>query len=128
MVVRGQQGRTTTGTASRAYAPRRGDDHLRVANLAFARTRTRNTLKTPGLRRNTGKFFLAAIHTVAPKPTYKANCCDLRHLPPKTLQKALYVGSFQVRQPPQVVGFGGSQFPFPKAPLAGFTPCATRRA
>jgi hypothetical protein len=66
----------------------------------------------------------------APKPTDEANRCILGHLTPKTLQKALYVGSSQTSRPLQVVCLGWSQFPFPEAPLAGqagpiygLTPC-----
>ena len=51
-----------------------------------------------------------------PKPIGEANGCDLGHLTPKTLQKALYVGLSQISQPLQVVCFCWSQFPFPEAP------------
>ena len=70
------------------------------------------------LRRNTGRFFLAPNRAVGPKPTGEGNCCILRHLPAKTLQKTLYVGFSMSRRPLQVVWFGWPQFPFLKAPLA----------
>src|ERR1035438_5434203 len=53
------------------------------------------------------------------KPTDEANRCNLGHVTPKTLQKALYVEFSQIGQPPQVVWFGWSQFPIPEAHLAG---------
>ena len=65
------------------------------------------------------RFFLGPNRAVVPKSTDEANGCILRHVTPKTLQKALYVGSFESGQPQQVVGLGWSQFPFPEAPLAG---------
>ena len=65
------------------------------------------------------KFFFGANRAVVPNPTDKANRCNLRHVAPNTLQKALYVGFFGSGQPQQVVCLGGSQFPFPEAPLAG---------
>ena len=61
----------------------------------------------------------APNRAVAPKATDEANCCNLRHVTPKTLQKALYVGFSESGRPPQVVYFGWSQLPFPEAPLAG---------
>jgi len=54
-----------------------------------------------------------------PKPSDEANRCILRHVAPKALQKALYVGYLESGKPLQVVGFGQSQFPFPEARLAG---------
>ena len=59
------------------------------------------------------------IAPLSPKPTDKANRCILRHLTPKTLQIALYVGGFESGRPLQVVCFCWSQFPFPEAPSAG---------
>ena len=56
---------------------------------------------------------------VVPKPIDEANRCNLRHVTPKTLQKALYVGFSESGQPLQVVCFGWSQFPVPEARLAG---------
>jgi hypothetical protein len=53
------------------------------------------------------------------KPTNEANRCNPRHVTPKTLQKALYVGFSQIGWPLQVVCFAWSQFPIPEAPLAG---------
>jgi len=77
-----------------------------------------------------GRFFPGPIPTVVPKPTDKANRCILRHVAPKTLQKALYVGFFQSGRPPQVVCLGWSRFPMPEArlagqagPIYGLTPC-----
>jgi hypothetical protein len=43
--------------------------------------------------------FLGPNPAVVPKPTDEANCCNLRHVTPKTLQKALYVGFSQISQP-----------------------------
>ena len=37
-------------------------------------------------------FFLGPNPAVVPKPTDEVNRCILRHVTPKTLQKALYVG------------------------------------
>ena len=72
----------------------------------------------------------AVIRIPVPKPAREPNRCNLRHVAPKTLQKALYVGFSQIGRPLQVVYFGESQFPFPEAPLAGqagpiygLTPC-----
>jgi hypothetical protein len=39
-----------------------------------------------------GRFFLGPNPAVVPKPTNEANHCNLWHVAPKTLQKALYVG------------------------------------
>ena len=47
---------------------------------------------------------------VVPKLTDEANGYDLRHVTPKTLQKALYVGFSQTGQPLQVVSLGWSHF------------------
>jgi hypothetical protein len=66
-----------------------------------------------------GRFFLGANRDVLLEPTEAANRCNLRHVTPKTLQKALYVGFSQISRPLQVVGFGWSQFPIPEARLAG---------
>src|ERR1035441_538327 len=51
------------------------------------------------------------------EPTDEANRCNLRHVTPKTLQKALYVGFSESSRPLQVVCLGWSQFPVPKARL-----------
>jgi hypothetical protein len=50
-------------------------------------------------------FGLSSRHSHArpPKPTAEANGCNLRHLTPKTLQKALYVGHSESVRPLQVV-------------------------
>jgi hypothetical protein len=40
-----------------------------------------------------GRFFLGPNRAVVPKPTDEANRCNPGHVTPKTLQKALYVGS-----------------------------------
>ena len=39
------------------------------------------------------RFFRVANRALGPKPTDEANRCNLGHLMPKTLWKALYVGS-----------------------------------
>ena len=65
------------------------------------------------------RFFLAPNRAVDPKPTCEANRCNLRHVTPKTLRKALYVGFFAGGQPQHVVYFGGCRFPFPEVLLAG---------
>ena len=65
-----------------------------------------------------GRFFLGPNRAGVPKPSDEANGCDLRHLTPKALQKALYVGLSQIGQPLQVVCFGWSQFPIPEVRLA----------
>src|ERR1035441_6827034 len=52
-------------------------------------------------------------------PVDKPHTCNLRHVAPKTLQKALYVGFSQIGRPLPVVCFGWSQFPIPEAPRAG---------
>ena len=59
--------------------------------------------------------FLGPNCDIDPKPAHEANCCILSHLTAKTLQKALYVGYLGNGQPPQVVWFGWSRFPFQKA-------------
>ena len=38
-----------------------------------------------------GRFFLGPNPAVVPNPTDEANRCNLRHVAPKTLRKALYV-------------------------------------
>jgi len=43
-------------------------------------------------------------------PTDEANRCNLRHVTPKTLQKALYVRFSQIGRPLQVVCLGGPNF------------------
>ena len=47
--------------------------------------------------------FLGPNPAVVPKPTDEANRCNLRHVTPKALQKALYVGFSQIGRPLQVV-------------------------
>ena len=54
-----------------------------------------------------------------PQAHHEANRCNLGHVTPKTLQKALYVGFSQTGRPLQVVCLGWSQFPIPEARLAG---------
>ena len=66
-----------------------------------------------------GRFFLDPNRAVVPKPIHEANRCNPRHVTPKALQKALYVGLFGSGPPLQVAYFGGSQFPFPEVRLAG---------
>jgi hypothetical protein len=68
---------------------------------------------------NPGRLFLGANRVVLPEPTDAANRCNLRHVAPKTLHKALYVGFSQIGRPLQVVCLGWSQFPVPEARLAG---------
>ena len=63
-----------------------------------------------------GRFFLAPNRAVVPKPSDEANRCNLRHVAPKTFQKALYVGVFASSRLLQVVYLGWSQFPVPEAP------------
>jgi hypothetical protein len=58
-----------------------------------------------------------ANRAVVPNPSAAANRCNLRHVTPKTLQKALYVGLSQIGRPLQVVCFGGSRFPILEAHL-----------
>ena len=50
-----------------------------------------------------GRFFPGATRAVVQKPTDEANRCNLGHVAPKTLQKALYVGFSQIGRPLQVV-------------------------
>jgi len=57
--------------------------------------------------------FLGPNPAAVPKPTGEANRCNLGHVTPKTLQKALYVGFSQIGRPLQVVCLGWSQFPIP---------------
>ena len=66
-----------------------------------------------------GRFFLGPNRAVVPKPTDEGNRCNLRHVAPKTLQKALYVGFFESGRPLQVVWRGGSHFPIPEGRLVG---------
>ena len=66
-----------------------------------------------------GRFFPGANRAVLPEPTDEANRCNLGHVTPKTLQKALYVGFFGSGRLLQVVCLGWSQFPFPEARLTG---------
>ena len=54
-----------------------------------------------------------------PGTTDAANRCNLRHITPRTLLKALYVGFSQIGRHLQVVCPGWSQFPIPEATLAG---------
>jgi hypothetical protein len=88
------------------------------ARRGFTGPESRNTLKAQVLRRKMGSFFPGPNRTVVPKTTEEANRCILRHVAPKTLQKALYVGLSQIAQPLQVAYFGRPQFLFPEAPLA----------
>src|ERR1039458_9585324 len=81
----------------------------------------------------TAKASMGPHGAVVPKPTDEANRCILGHGTPKTLRKALYVGSSQVGRPLQVLCLGWSQFPIPEARLAGYagpiyrlTPCGYR--
>src|ERR1039457_2582014 len=74
--------------------------------------------------------FLGPHPALLPQPTDEANRCNLRHVTPKTLQKALYVGFVESGRPPQVVCFGWSQFPVPETrftgcagPICRLTPC-----
>src|ERR1039458_3918391 len=62
-----------------------------------------------------GRFFRDANRAVLPEPIDEANRCDLRHVTPKTLQKALYVGLSESGRPLPVVCLGWSQFPVPEA-------------
>src|ERR1035437_2213655 len=66
-----------------------------------------------------GRLFRGANRAVLPETTDEANRCNLRHVTPKTLQKALYVGFSESGRPLQVVGFGWSRFQGPEARLAG---------
>src|ERR1035438_4161831 len=61
----------------------------------------------------------APIAPSSQKPTDEANRCNLRHVTPKTRQKALYVVFSQIGRPLQVVWFGWTQFLIPKARPAG---------
>ena len=56
-------------------------------------------------RTESGRFFRDTNRAVLPlsEPTDEANRCNLRHVTPKTLQKALYVGFSEVDRPLQVV-------------------------
>jgi hypothetical protein len=47
----------------------------------------------------TGGFFLGPNRAVLLEPTDEANGCNLRHVTPKTFQKALYVGFSQIGGP-----------------------------
>jgi len=51
------------------------------------------------LTRRPLRFFLGAILVPVPNPTDEPNRCNLRHVAQKTLQKALYVGFYQIAQP-----------------------------
>src|ERR1035438_5993586 len=66
-----------------------------------------------------GRFFRGTNRAVLLEPTDEANRCNLRHVTPKTLQKALSVGFSESGRPPQVVCLGWSQFPVPEARPAG---------
>ena len=48
-------------------------------------------------------FFLGPNRAAYLEPIPEANRCDLRHVTPKTLRKALYVGFSQIGRPLQVV-------------------------
>ena len=88
------------------------EQHVSRPNCAIRRA---TCAQSSGVMPKCGRFFLGPNHTAVPKPTEEANRCILRHLAPKTLQKALYVGFFESVRPLQVVCFGWSQFPFPEA-------------
>jgi hypothetical protein len=76
-------------------------------------------LAVPALvTREYGTFFLGPDPAIVPKPINTANRCNLRHVTPKTLQKALYVVFFGSSRLLQVVCLGWSQFPVPQARLA----------
>ena len=60
-----------------------------------------------------GWFFPGATRAVVPKPTGEANGCKLRHGPPRTLQKAQYVGFSESAQPLPIAYFGWPRFPVP---------------
>jgi hypothetical protein len=99
--------------------------HIRVprvcASTAPCGTRGRSSA-TPSrqVTRRPCRFFLGAIRVPVPNPTDEANRCNLGHVTPKTLQKALYVGSFGSGRLLQVVCLGWSQFPIPEPRLAGY--------
>jgi hypothetical protein len=63
-----------------------------------------------GPGRRARRFFLGANRSVVPKPIDEANRCNLRHVAPRTLQKALYVGFSQIGRPLRVVCLGWSHF------------------
>src|ERR1035438_4337773 len=72
------------------------------------------------VRPEPGRFFPGATRTVVPKPTDEAKFRNLRHVAPKTLQKALYVGCSESAQPLQVAYFAWPRFPVPgSAPRMG---------
>ena len=79
-----------------------------------------------------GRFFLTANRGLGPEPTEEANRSDLRHVAPKTLQKALWVVYTICGQPLQVVYFGWSRFQGPerarRKSRARATPCGPHRA
>ena len=52
----------------------------------------------------------APIAPLSRKPIDEANRCNLRHVAPRTLQKALYVGFSQIGRPLRVVCLGWSHF------------------
>jgi hypothetical protein len=96
-----------------------------AGRAAFGVSRCQKRLKSGSSKSvNSGELVWVPIAPLPPKPTDEANRCILRYVTPKTLQKAPYVGSSQIPQPPQVVCFCLSQFPFPEPPLAGDDPPA----
>ena len=133
--------RTLLALGNRCWLARRGPAHLRPLREGSAGPtpglvaatedqihlplkpgkdhESRNTLKALVLRRNTAGSSRGPNRAVVLKPIGEANRCNLRHVTPKTPQKALYVGFSQIGRPLQVVGFGWSQFPVPEARLAG---------
>ena len=60
-------------------------------------------IRTEALQPEYGRLFLGPDPAVVPKPIDEANRCNLGHVTPKPLQKALYVGFSQTGQPLQVV-------------------------
>src|ERR1035437_26586 len=86
----------------------------RGMNSSLSGYRPTSTTKTTALRNS-------AAANLRFDPFPEANRCNLRHVAPKTLQKALYVGFSQISRPLQVVWFGWSRFPIPAARLAGYT-------
>ena len=65
-----------------------------------------------------GRFFRCANRAVLPEPTDEANRCNLGHVTPKMLRKALYVGFFGSGRLLQVVWRDESRFPVPEVSLA----------
>ena len=96
----------------------RVDPHAKADKNVRAPVARANS-QSSGVTPEYGRFFLGPNRAVVPKPSDEANRCNLRHVAPKALQKALYVGYLESGKPLQVVGLGQSQFPFPEARLAG---------